>query len=145
MDKIQLLIQDSKSLSSTSAKTFEEFTESKELLAHSLNKKFFEKYNAEKLVGKGNVGMMKNNHHNHLDFMGSLFFRYSPETFVKTVIWVYKTYKAHGFSEKYWPALLSLFIEVYQQELSPETAKEIIPFYEWLQKHHKTFHNLTTE
>lgn len=145
MDKIQWLIGDSKSLSSTSAKAFEEFTERKEILAHAINKKIFEKYDAEELVGKGNVGMMKNNHTNHLDFMGSLFFRYSPETFVKTVLWVYKTYKAHGFSEKYWPAMLPLFIEVYHEELPSDTAKEIIPFYEWLLKHHKTFLKLTTE
>ena len=145
MEKIQFLVHDSKALSSTSAKTFEEFTEKKETLLHVLNEKFFSRHNPEALVGKGNIGMMKNNHTNHLDFMGSIFFRFNAETFVKTILWVYKTYKAHGFSEKYWPVQLSLFTETYREELSTAAVQEIIPFYEWIIKHHKTFHQLTVE
>lgn len=84
------------------------------------------------MIGEGNEAMMKDNHNNHALFMESIFTNYNPEVLVETVLWVFKSYRAHGFQVTYWPAQLNAWIKIIEKELSPASCKTILPFYQWL-------------
>jgi len=49
------------------------------------------------LIGGNTMSMMQDNHRNHIDFMSTVFQFNSFELLVKTVPWVYRSYRAHGF------------------------------------------------
>ena len=76
--------------------------------------------------------MMRNNHANHFRYMESVFALFDPSSFVETVLWVFRTYRSHGFHVSYWPAMLDTVINVMKDELSETTHAETVPFYEWL-------------
>lgn len=65
----------------------------------------------DRLIGPDNASMMTDNHRNHGRFITSILHRHGPEVLVDTVIWVFRAYRAHGFSLVYWPAQLNVWLE----------------------------------
>lgn len=86
----------------------------------------------DRLIGPGNLDMMRDNHRNHARFMASLFRAYDPEVLVETVLWVFRAYRSHGFFESYWPAQLDAWLRVMRRELSPEAFSAVRGVYDWL-------------
>jgi len=76
--------------------------------------------------------MMESNHRNHARYMVTVFELYDPDSFVETVLWVFRTYRAHGFHVAYWAAMLDMILDIMREELSPETYEATSPFYEWI-------------
>lgn len=91
------------------------------------------------LVGPGNDAMMADNHENHGRFIASLLAVYQPEILVDTVLWVFRAYRAHGFSLAYWPAQLAAWIAVMGEQLPPQEAAAVLPLYEWMLRHQAAF------
>ncbi len=86
----------------------------------------------DRLVGAGNVEMMRDNARNMTRFMGSVFTHFDPAVLVDTVIWVFRAYQSHGFASQFWSAELNLTIEIIEETLAGETACELVPFFDWL-------------
>lgn len=90
-----------------------------------------------RVVGQENFALMANNHVNHAQYMASVFYSYSPQSFVESVLWVYRTYTSHGFKHAYWPLQLTAWLEHMRRDLSPRAYEELSPFYRWLLDHHE--------
>ncbi len=104
-------------------------------LAESVTNYLSARDDIEQLVGEHGVDMMIDNHRNHARFMAHLFKEYSGEVFVNTVLWVLKTYKAHGFQDIYWSAQIDCWLSVLKAMLDDADYQEIEPFYNWLVVH----------
>lgn len=97
MDK-NYLIETATQMKQMSSSSAEEYRQKSELLINKMNALMLDKADIEKLVGKENLDMMKDNHANHVRFMASVFKNYNPEVLVETVLWVFRAYRSHGFT-----------------------------------------------
>lgn len=95
------------------------------------------------LIGPGNQAMMEDNHRNHALFMASLLLDFYPDVLVDTVLWVFRAYRAHGFSLTYWPAQLDTWIAVLKKHLSTPSYDVIAPIYEFMIIHQPAFAGLS--
>jgi hypothetical protein len=77
--------------------------------------------------------MMKDNHANHVRFIGSLLKNYNHDVLVDTVLWVFRAYRSHGFTTNYWAAQLNSWIIVIKAVLTSQSFVEVYPYYEWMQ------------
>ncbi len=144
MNKMELL-ESAKAVHVPSSAAVAEFRSKRDLLAVKVTERLLQRKDLERLVGPNNQQMMEDNHRNHARFMESLFCLYSAETFVETVLWVYRAYRTHGFQLAYWPAQLNAWVEVFRQELSEQAFEEIYPLYHWLIVQQPVFARLSGE
>lgn len=111
----------------------DEYQEKSGEIISLMNIRMLERKDIVKLVGQNNLDMMKDNHANHMRFMNSIFQHFNPETYLETILWVFRAYRSHGFQSNYWAALMNTFIETLGETLSEKTYLEIFPYYEWMQ------------
>lgn len=97
----------------------------------------------EDLIGAGNMSIMEMNHINHFRYMNSLAALYDPKSFVETVLWVFRTYRARGFSVQYWEVMLPEAMTILRQQLGDAHYQELGPYYEWLHANIETFARLS--
>lgn len=126
------LIASACQLKSVSASSLAEFSAKREILAAAVNGEMAARSDLLKLVGLDGKSMSEDNNRNFSLFMESLFSEFQPEVLVHTVLWVFRTYRAHGFFPTYWPANLDCWRRQMQQELSTSALAEVLPYYEWL-------------
>lgn len=79
--------------------------------------------------------LMRTNHVNHFEFMGSVFQLYDPQVLTETVAWVLQTYMARGVQLEYWRVMLPESLQLFERRLRKETRREIEPFYRWMLDH----------
>ncbi|MBF0287841.1 MAG: hypothetical protein HQM14_08485 [SAR324 cluster bacterium] len=142
MTKAELL-ESAKKITQPTIKTAEEFSQKRDHLVTQINQVMAGRKDLKQLIGEGNEQMMEDNHNNHAQFMETVFYSYSPEVLVETVLWVFRAYHSHGFQLTYWPAQLSTWNRVLQETLSPNSAKEILFFYQWMMIHVPVFTRLS--
>jgi hypothetical protein len=128
-----------------SPETAAEYAEKRDRLAARINEIMAARLDTAELVGADNLEMMRDNHRNHARFMETVFHAYSPGVLVRTVLWVYRAYRAHGFSLAYWPAQLDTWVEILRAELSPPAFAEIYPFYQWMLVNQPAFVELSDQ
>ena len=104
-----------------------------------MNEFLFKREDLSDLIGKNSPEVMENNHENHANFMDSMFRLKSSGTFVKTVLWVYRTYISRGFSPDYFPVELKGWKNAAASRISGDPADIICSFYDLMIKHHKDF------
>ncbi len=97
------------------------------------------------LIGEGNIEVMATNHDNHFKYMSATCALFDPTSFVETVLWVLRTYRARGFSMQYWDVMLPRAAKILHKHLEPEYFAEIRPFYDWLQDNIAAFAQLSEE
>lgn len=132
MDRNELINSAAK-LSPLTDNAATEYKEKCETLIGLINQKMLSRPDLDSLVGVNNKQMMKDNHANHARFMSSIMVNYDPNVMVDTVLWVFNAYQNHGFHSQYWSAQLNTWLEIYKEELSENTYKEVFPFYNWMQ------------
>ena len=86
----------------------------------------------EALTGKGAQQMAGDNNRNFARFMEAMILDYQPKIMVETVLWVFRTYRAHGFQTAYWAANLNVWVDMIRRELPRDVFEAIHPFYNWL-------------
>lgn len=126
------LLASAQKLSPPSKAVRQEFSAKIEALVAIGNKQMAARSDYEKLIGAENHEMAENNNSNFARFMDSMFVEYDPKTLVETVLWVFKTYRSHGFLTTYWAANLDIWLHVLEEELSEKSFTAIVPFYNWL-------------
>ena len=126
------LMASAKLLQQPPAAVVAEFSKKREALSAMVNRAMNERNDLLKLVGADGVRMSEDNNRNFPLFMESLFLEYHPEILVDTVLWVFRSYRSHGFAPIYWPANLDTWVEVLRRELSPKAFAAIFDFYRWL-------------
>ena len=144
MDKNSLLESAGK-LQQVSEEATREYEDKAQLLLSGINRHMLSRQDIEKLVGKDNIEMMKDNHANHLRFMASIFQQHNSEALVETILWVFKAYRSRGFTTSYWAAQLNSWITILKEELSPGSFDQILPYYNWIQINIPVFVKLSQE
>ncbi len=120
-------------LEQPSSEASQEFETQLEQIANELYKRMNARPDLEKLIGNTeNRAMMEDNSRNFCRFMSALFQRYQPEVFVDTILWVFRTYRSHGFNISFWPANIDTCVEIVRELLSADSFNEIYPFYKWI-------------
>ncbi len=119
------------------------FTDVVETCATDLNRSMRLVPDLESLIGEGNLDVMETNHVNHFKYMSSTCALFDPRSFVETVLWVQRTYRARGFSLRYWDVMLPKAMDVLRTHLGPSDFDEIRPFYEWLRSNIQIFAQLS--
>ena len=126
------LLQTAGKLLAPPDKAIREFSLIKYTLAAEGSAALARRPDIEALVGKGNQQMAEDNNRNFAKFMESLFMNFNAEILVDTALWVFKTYRSHGFSTSYWDVNLNLWVDMLQTGLSGDAFDQISPFYNWL-------------
>jgi hypothetical protein len=132
MDK-NYLINTASLLKDVSPGTAEEYIRKAEQLTYRINSLMLARSDIENLVGKDNIDMMKDNHSNHVRFIGSILKNNNPLVLVNTVLWVFRAYQSHGFTTNYWASQLNAWFLILEEILSERSYAEIYPYYEWMQ------------
>ncbi len=127
-----LLLNSALKLQQVDVKFADEYSKKREHLVQLMNQKMLSRSNINELVGEDNIELMKDNHANHARFLESLFYDYSADIFLETVLWVFKSYSARNFNSLYWSAQLNSWIEIYRDELSETCFEAIYPYYNWM-------------
>ena len=128
----ETLVKTASVLKQISEQALAEYSGKREAVTTELNELMTSRKDVINLVGENNLQMMADNHKNHSMFMESVFTEYNPEVLVDTVLWVFRAYRSHGFNLTYWPAQLEVWVSVLKEKLTPETWKQIYPFYKWM-------------
>jgi hypothetical protein len=132
-------------LQQPSAAVAEEFAAKRDKLAAQGNEIMGQRADHDKLVGRGNRDMARDNNRNFARFMQAQFANYNPEVMVETVLWVFQAYRSHGFKTTYWAANLNIWMDMLEDELSPQGFEAVSPFYEWLIVNIPVFTQLSDE
>ncbi len=128
----QNLIEQAEQIQAISSETAEKFYNSSPKMIVDLNIKMLVRPDLERLIGKDNKDMMVQNHQNQFRFMQSVMTMYKANVFVETLTWVFHTYRSHGFTEAYWPAMLNTLFGVMEAHLDEAAYKEVYPFYHFI-------------
>lgn len=131
MTKEQLL-ESAQNLTPPGTDIAEEYAQKRAAMVAEINQIMVARHDLSDLIGDGNEAMMQDNHNNHALFMASVFANYKPEVLVETVLWVFRAYRSHGFQLTYWPAQLNAWLQVIGKEMTPDSHKAILPFYNWM-------------
>jgi methanogenic corrinoid protein MtbC1 len=92
------------------------------------------------LVGGNPLGMMYDNHRHHVDFLATVLQFNSFAMLDKVLPWVYRTYRAHGFSFDYFPLALAAWKQAVKNHIGPaEAAADIVALYDWMLTNHPLF------
>lgn len=110
-----------------------EYMEKADRLISRINERMLARDDIRELVGAENIEMMKDNHANHVRFIGSMLHAFNAEVLVETVLWVFRAYRSREFRDAYWAAQLNGWMEILREELSPEAFDEVYPMYSWMQ------------
>lgn len=139
------LIDSANKLPPISQLAVQEYAKKQELLIFQMNTLMLERTDLETLIGKGNLKMMQDNHANHVDFIYSILKNNNADVLVETVLWVFRAYKSHGFSYRYWTVQLTTWQQILKKELSTESYTEILSIYEWMLTNIPVFIKLSDE
>ncbi len=90
-----------------------------------------------RLIGYNPLDMMHTNHQNHARFMVNVFKYHTHELLITVVLWVYRTYHAHGFEFDYFPIELTAWRDAVTAHLDPSKTPEIIAVYQWMLDRHQ--------
>lgn len=141
--KKEQLISSAKELKPINNASLEEYKTKMSEIKSAADSNMLQFNNLTDLIGEDNVNVLKDNNANHVRFMSSIFANYDAKVFVETVLWVYRTYKSHEFSESYFPKQLETWNKIIKHKLSEESSSEILVYYDWMLKNHTMFNQLS--
>ena len=142
MDKLAL-IQSASHLHEISPKAASRLEDIVDACAAELTAAMRREPDLEALVGQGNTEVMETNHGNHFRYMSATAALFDPQSFVETVLWVLRTYRARGFSVRYWDVMLPKATEILCRRLEHGHFEQVRPFYDWLQANIPAFARLS--
>ncbi len=137
------LLESAKHLVQPPENAVDEFSRKREEMTAGVNISMAARQDMSTLVGSGGKPMSEDNNRNFSLFMASIMTHYDPQVLVETVLWVFRTYRSHGFQPNYWSANLDTWLDTLQYSLSKEAFNAVSPFYAWLRSNIPAFVGLT--
>jgi methanogenic corrinoid protein MtbC1 len=101
-----------------------------------VNHAFDQREDCSQLIGGNSIYVLYDNHENHAYFMLYSFRLGSAAAFTQSLLWVYSSYTARGFSPDYFPVALETWQAAVAHYLSPKHATPINQLYQCLIDHH---------
>lgn len=116
-----------------------DYEKNSEVMLETVNEKLSSREDITDLIGGNSLDKMLDNHGNHVRFMTNVFKLNDYRLMVRTVSWVYRTYKNHGFSYDYFPVELEAWTQAVNQHLKVENARPIEEVYSFMLDSHQNF------
>lgn len=88
-------------------------------------------------LGGRSYRMLELNHENHHAFMSTVFVFSQYGLLARTLPWVYRSYMGQGLGPDYFPAALTIWLDVVRARLGDEGAAPILEVYEWMIRSHE--------
>jgi len=142
---LEQLLQEAKALPTVDAAAVQAYRGATESMVEQVNRIMVLHPQVHRLIGYNPLKMMFDNHLNHARFMANVFRFHAMELLVKTVIWVYRAYRHHGFEYDYFPAELSAWQQAVQTHLDPASSQAILAVYHWMLDRHADMVRLSQE
>lgn len=133
---LERIINEAKKLPAVSLEAARKYNEKKEILIGQVNEKLKNHPLIKEIIGQGSLELMFENHVNHANFMANVFRFNQLELLAKTIPWVYRSYKARGFSYDYFSVALQAWSEAVEEHLANEHVLMINSIYTWMLAKH---------
>lgn len=133
---LETLAQEAQATLRVSAEAADRYRALKSVLLEHLNRDMIALPGITGLVGGNPRSVMFDNHRNHVDFMEIVFRFNAFHMLCGTLPWVYRAYRARGFSYDYFPVELQTWQAVLTEHLEPESAAELLAVYDFMHRHH---------
>ena len=137
------LINSLKSIQTVPPDAAKAYEKAKDRLVDYVNKELEANPNVLELIGGNPFSIMRSNHSNHATFLTTVFKIGSYELLARTIPWVYRAYRARGFSYDYFPAELAAWKSGVQKCLDSGYSAEIIEIYDWMINNHENMIQLS--
>lgn len=92
-----------------------------------------------RLLGGNPVQLLTDNHIHHIQFMSNVFLLNNYDLLARITLWVYRAYHRQGLDYQYFVLELQAWAEAVRLLMTPDSAAEILPVYQWLREHHHAF------
>lgn len=113
------------------------YEKAKDRLVDYVNKELETNPKVLDLIGGNPFSIMRNNHSNHSTFLTTVFKIGSYELLARTIPWVYRAYRARGFSYDYFPVELTAWKSGIEKCLDSVYSAQIIEIYVWMINNHE--------
>ena len=113
-----------------------------DVLTNALNRRMIAREDLISLIGSGNEDLMEINHSKHFRYVASLASLYDAKNMVETILWVIRTYCAHGFSPRYWDFMLPETRQILLHHLPAEEFLQVQVIYDFISQHFTDFVNI---
>lgn len=134
---LDALILSARSLPEVSQSAAAEYYEKLEVMREQVDRQLTATPALELLIGANPLIIMYDNHRNHAQFMANVFRFNTLALLARIAVWVYKTYRTHGFSYDYFPVELTAWQRAVTEHLSTKSAREVNRVYQWLLDQHE--------
>jgi methanogenic corrinoid protein MtbC1 len=134
---VENLINSLKHRYAVSADAAKAYEKSAERLVNLVNDDLEANPSILELIGNNPFDLMRNNHSNHAAFMTTVFKTASYELLARTIPWVYRAYRARGFSYDYFPVELAAWKRAVGECFDNTLCSEVVGIYDWLISHHE--------
>ena len=114
-----------------------EYEDRKDIMMEDVNHHLTSHPDIGVLLGQNPLAVMYDNHRNHAMFMVNVFKLNAFELLAKTLVWVYRSYHARGFSYDYFSLELNAWLQAAEKHLTPSAAKAVGEIYQWMLDSHK--------
>ena len=130
------IVQEAQALPRVPLEAAQDYKDKTDILVEWVNRTMEENPEIHRLIGYNPPSMMHDNHHNHARFMANVFRFNAFELLAKIVVWVYRTYQAHGFTYDYFPVELRAWHQAVTANLDPSQPPAILAIYQWMLDRH---------
>lgn len=131
-----LLLDEAVQLQTVSVESAQAYEREADNMLRMVDRRLIEREDLRGLIGTNPIAFMRKNHQHHVGFMANVF-RYSCFGLLANVlVWVYRSYRSHGFSTDYFPIELAAWREAVGSCLNGTEAAEIDKIYGWMMSHH---------
>lgn len=117
---------------------------SDELIAR-VNASLLARPDFSRLTGANPFEVMCANHAHHAAFLSDVLALGQHRLLARTLPWVYRSYRARGFSFDYFPVELEAWIGAIEACLPPADSAAIVPLYRWMLRRHGQVRALAEE
>lgn len=107
------------------------------VLVEEVNRLLAARQDIELLIGHNPLSLMEMNHAHHAKFMTTVFRTNSFELLARTVPWVYRVYRARGFSPDYFVIELQTWRDLIERLLPSAEARRLAAVYTWMLTNHE--------
>lgn len=142
---LEKIIAEAKELPAVSFEAAKKYSEKKEILIAQVNEELKKDPLINQILGKGTLELMFENHANHANFMANVFRFNQFELLVKTIPWVYRSYKARGFSYDYFLVALQAWSKAVEDHLDNDHVQMINRIYTWMLAKHQEMIKIAQE
>jgi methanogenic corrinoid protein MtbC1 len=130
------LVAGARALPPASPEAAEAYGAAREAMVARVNADLHGREDLPRLLGGAPTEVMVANHLNHADFMSNVFALQQHELLARSLPWIYRTYRARGFSYDYFPVELRAWCRAVAACVPAGRTDRLLACYRWMIERH---------